>query len=377
MTIPAPVNSSTGLSFKVRWQRGQFVLDCEAQLPVQGVTALFGRSGCGKSSLLRVMAGLERVPGATVQFADQVWQSGDRFVPAEKRRIGLVFQEHSLLPHLSVEGNLLYGWQRTPAALRRLQLPEVVAMLGIADLLERQVDQLSGGQAQRVALGRALLCSPQLLLLDEPLAALDTQTRREIMPFLSTLSREAGVPIVMITHSPDEVLRLADRVVFMQDGRINEICSLQQAMARPDSPLFVEEGPSSVLMGSLSQADEQGVCEFVAAAGEVRLFVHSVVHGAHPAGMPDLANNGVRRLRILARDVSVALDDPSRISIRNHLPVVIEQLNNLPGGRVLLKTRLADGQVLLIEVTQWSAQQLALTPGQAVWALIKSVALLP
>lgn len=361
------------LSLNVRWQRGQFLLDCQAQLPLQGVTALFGRSGCGKSSLLRVIAGLERVPGAEVHFADQLWQQDRLFLPPEKRRVGLVFQEHSLLPHLNVEGNLLYGWKRTPAALRRLHLPEVAAMLGIADLLERQVDQLSGGQAQRVALGRALLCSPQLLLLDEPLAALDTQTRREIMPFLSTLSRDAGVPIVLITHSPDEVLRLADRVVFMQNGRVDEICSLQQAMARPDSPLFMEEGPSSVLMGNLSAADEQGVCQFMAATGEVCLYVH----GAQPSGMAESAQNGLRRLRILARDISVALDDPSRISIRNHLPVVIEQIMEMPAGRVLLKTRLVDGQVLMIELTSWSSQQLALAPGDQVWALIKSVALLP
>lgn len=367
------MSGSATLTIKVQWRRGDFLLDCEAAIPLQGVTALFGRSGCGKSSLLRVMAGLERVPKAQVMFADRIWQQGGQFLPPEKRRIGLVFQEHSLLSHLGVEGNLLYGWKRTPPAQRRLQLPEVVAMLGIADLLDRQVDQLSGGQAQRVALGRALLCSPQLLLLDEPLAALDTQTRREIMPFLSTLARDAGVPIVLITHSPDEVLRLADRVVFMQQGQIDDICSLQQAMARPDSPLFIEEGPSSVLIGEINTADPHGVCRFESAQGSVCLFIH----GNRQTGGADAEGTRLRRLRILARDVSVALDDPSRISIRNHLPVVIEQISHLAAGRVLLTTRLADDQVLLIELTDWSAQQLALAPGQTVWALIKSVALLP
>ena len=362
---PAP-----SLKIKVSWPRGNFLLDCDVEIPLQGVTALFGRSGCGKSSLLRVIAGLQRVPAAEVHFSDQIWQQGGQFVKPEQRRVGLVFQEHSLLPHLNVEGNLLYGWKRTAPEHRRLQLADVTAMLGIADLLDRQVDQLSGGQAQRAALGRALLCSPQLLLLDEPLAALDTQTRREIMPFLSTLARDAGVPVIMITHSPDEVLRLADRVVFMHNGSIEQICSLQQAMARPDSPLFMEEGPSSVLSGAISAADEAGVSRFVSTQGSVMLYIHEPQHiGAD--------NNNTRRLRVLARDVSVALDDPSRISIRNHLPVVIEQVTDLAGNRVLLTTRLSDGQVLLIEVTRWSAAQLGLQAGLSVWALIKSVALLP
>ena len=362
---PAP-----GLKIKVSWPRGNFLLDCDVKIPLQGVTALFGRSGCGKSSLLRVIAGLQRVPAAEVHFGNQIWQQSGQFVKPEQRRIGLVFQEHSLLPHLNVEGNLLYGWKRTAPELRRLQSAEVATMLGITDLLGRRIDQLSGGQAQRVALGRALLCSPQLLLLDEPLAALDTQTRREIMPFLSRLAREAGVPVVMITHSPDEVLRLADRVVFMHNGRIEKICSLQQAMARPDSPLFMEEGPSSVLSGAISTADETGVSRFVSTAGSVMLHIHD-------AQKPELESGVTRRLRILARDVSVALDDPSRISIRNHLPVVIEQVTDLAGNRVLLTTRLSDDQVLLIEVTRWSATQLGLRTGLSVWALIKSVALLP
>jgi molybdate transport system ATP-binding protein len=242
-------------------------------------------------------------------------------------------------------------------------------MLGLETLLQRRVDQLSGGQAQRVALGRALLCSPQLLLLDEPLAALDTQTKREIMPFLSRLASESAVPIVLITHSPEEVQRLADRVVFMRNGVIDEICDLQQAMARPDSPLFADEGPASVLTGVLSDTDEQGVRSF--GVENARLFVQSP--SSDVGQQSSLSSN--TRLRVLARDVSVALDDPQRISIRNHLQVVIQQIHELPDNRLLLTTRLADGQHLLIEITRWSALQLQLHTGQTVWALIKSVAL--
>lgn len=352
------------LQIRAQLQRGEFRLDVDTRWPAQGVTALFGRSGCGKTTLLRILAGLERVRCAQVWFGDQCWQSDSQWLPVEKRRLGLVFQEASLLPHLSVTGNLLYGYKRTPPALRRLQLPEVSAMLGLESLQARPVDQLSGGQKQRVALGRALLCSPQLLLLDEPLAALDTQTKREIMPFLSRLAQASGIPMVLITHTPDEVQRLADRVVFMRAGRIDELCSLQQALAKPDSPLFADEGPSSVLEGSLGTADEHGMRLFGPEGSQ--LLVQA----------SDDTDMGPTRLRVLARDVSVALDDPARISIRNHLVVTIRQLHELPDNRVLLDTTLQDGQTLLIEITPWSAQQLALTAGQRVFALIKSVALM-
>ncbi|MDZ7641420.1 MAG: ATP-binding cassette domain-containing protein [Desulfurivibrio sp.] len=215
-----------------------FELKVDAGLPLDGVTVLFGRSGCGKTTLLRIISGLERIRGATVRFGDQLWQQGKQFVPLHKRRIGLVFQEHSLLPHLSVRENLLYGYRRTPLALRRLHPPKVTALLDIDDLLERRIDQLSGGQRQRVALGRALLISPQLMLLDEPLSALDTQTKQEIIPFFSRMAAESGVPIIMVTHAPDEVERLADRVVFLNDGKIERSESLREALSRPDSPLL-------------------------------------------------------------------------------------------------------------------------------------------
>ena len=357
------------LQISANMQRGDFTLDVNAAWPLTGVTALFGRSGCGKTTLLRIIAGLEKVGGAQVSFAGSGWQTTHQFVPIEKRRVGLVFQEASLLPHLSVTGNLLYGYQRTPEALRRLQPDAVIRMLGLETLLQRRVDQLSGGQAQRVALGRALLSSPQLLLLDEPLAALDTQTKREIMPFLSRLASESGIPIVLITHSPEEVQRLADRVVFMRDGVIDDICDLQQAMARPDSPLFADEGPATVLTGVLSDADEHGVRSF--GVENARLFVQTP-----SSDFGQQSSTSVNtRLRVLARDVSVALDDPQRISIRNHLQVVIQQIHELPDNRLLLTTQLADGQHLLIEITRWSALQLQLHTGQTVWALIKSVAL--
>ncbi|MGL1832081.1 molybdenum ABC transporter ATP-binding protein [Rhodocyclaceae bacterium SMB388] len=356
------------LKVRANWRRDAFELDVDFELPAEGVTALFGRSGCGKTSLLRVIAGLERLHGAEVSLGGQPWQQGRLFVPLHRRRIGLVFQEHSLLPHLSVRDNLLYGYRRTPQAERRLHLAEVAALLGIADLLDRSIDRLSGGQRQRVSLGRTLLTSPRLLLLDEPLSALDTQTKREIMPFLSCLASESGVPMIMISHAPDEVERLADRVVFMREGRIDRIETLREALSRPDSPLFDDEGAVSVIEGTIGEANRHGLRPF--GNETARLWLSTSAAGGQT---PDGA---VRRLRIVARDVALALDDPSRISIQNHLRVTIERIDAVASGRALVACRLADAQLLLAEVTPWSVTQLGLVPGQQVFALIKSVALM-
>lgn len=342
-----------------------FELKVDSELPLDGVTALFGRSGCGKTTLLRVVAGLERVRNAAVRFGDQHWQQGRSFVPLHKRRIGLVFQEHSLLPHLSARANLLYGYRRTPQALRRLHPPEVIAMLGINDLLDRRIDQLSGGERQRIALGRALLISPRLLLLDEPLAALDTQTKREIMPFLSRMAAQAGVPIIMVSHAPDEVERLADWVAYMHSGQIHRVESLREALARPHSPLFDDVGAVSVLEGSLGAAGNDGWRLF--GAPGTQLWVPDTQQAA---------GSGVTRLRILARDVSLSLDDPHRISIQNHLAVTIERIDPPHNNRVVVACRTSDQQLLLAEVTSRAVAQLGLAPAQHLYALIKSVALL-
>ncbi|MDP1932541.1 MAG: molybdenum ABC transporter ATP-binding protein [Gammaproteobacteria bacterium] len=357
------------LRIRAQLQRGAFNLLIDTALPTDGVTALFGRSGCGKTTLLRIIAGLERVRDAHVEFGDLCWQQDSHFVPTSARRIGLVFQEHSLLPHLSVKENLLYGYKRTPAELRRLHLEEVMQMLAIDSLQQQRIDQLSGGERQRISLGRALLTSPQLLLLDEPLSALDTQTKREIMPFLSRLALQAQVPIILITHSPDEVQRLANHVAFMAAGQITTVETLEQALARPDTPLFQDEGAAAILAGQLGPANEHGLRAF--GSDQSRLWLQS------PGNVTELPECGQSiRVRILARDVSVALDDPQRISMQNHLFVTIEHMHTIADQRVVLSLRLADGQLLLSEITNWSARRLELSPGQQVYALIKSVALI-
>lgn len=350
------------LQVQVDWQRQSFSLAIDVTLPSQGVTALFGRSGCGKTSLLRVIAGLDRVTGARVVFNDTCWQ-GNTFVPLHQRRIGLVFQEASLLAHLTVEDNLLYGYQRTAASLRRLDLPQVSDMLGLENVLTRSVDQLSGGQRQRVALGRALLSNPQLLLLDEPLAALDSQTKAEIMPFLSRLASESGIPILLVTHSALEVEKLADRVVFIEDGRIATVESLQAAMSRPDSPLFVDSGPASIVQGSIGELDAHQRYPFV--SGTVMLWLPRNTQWSQ----------GLQRLRIAARDVSIALRPVQGISVQNQLPVTVRAIDRYD-DHVLLTLALADDQTLLAEISQHALDTLALQVDMMVTALVKSVALL-
>ncbi|GGC93922.1 molybdenum ABC transporter ATP-binding protein [Halopseudomonas salina] len=354
LQIQARLRHASGFELKV---------DCE--LPLQGVTALFGRSGCGKTTLLRIIAGLERVPDAQVCFGDQAWQQSRQFVPLHQRRIGLVFQEPSLLPHLSVRDNLLYGYKRTPAALRRLHLPEVTAMLDIEELLDRRINQLSGGQRQRISLGRALLISPQLLLLDEPMAALDTRTKSEIMPFLSRMAAQAEVPIIMVSHAPEEVERLADRIIFMHDGQIERIETLQEALSRPDSPLFADAGAASILVGSLGDAEEDGMRPFGPVGARLWVPGSGLNTDAHDV-----------RLRVLAKDVSLSLVEPRQISIQNHLQVSIECIYPPHNFRTLVACRTTEGQLLLAEVTPRAVRQLDLAAGQKVYALIKSVGLL-
>ncbi|WP_375058566.1 molybdenum ABC transporter ATP-binding protein [Zobellella sp. DQSA1] len=348
-------------AFHVR--RTGFTFDVRFEQPLVGITALFGPSGCGKTTLLRAIAGLERCEGELV-LGGLCYQSPQRFTPVHRRRFGYVFQEPSLFAHLSVEDNLNYGWKRLPAAERKLERQEVIDWLGLAPLLRHRAHELSGGQRQRVAIGRALLSSPRILLLDEPLSALDRVAKQEILPYLEGLASRAQVPIFYVTHAPEEVERLADRVIFMEQGRINRIESLRDALARPDSPLFVEEGAASILEGVIGQGLDDGRTPFD--FGEQRLWLVKPLH------------RPVRRarLRILASDVSLSLTPLEGVSILNQLPMRISRVHPVKEGRVLVSGDLADGQGLLAEVSAYSAGQLRLAEGQGCYALIKAVALL-
>lgn len=341
-----------------------FLFDVDVRWPAEGVTVLFGRSGSGKTTLLRMIAGLERPRHACVCFRDETWQDGTTWVPLHRRRIGMVFQEASLFPHLSVRENLLYGYQRIPVAERKVHLDEVVRMLDIENLIGRRVTRLSGGERQRVALGRALLASPRLLLMDEPLSALDTQTKRDILPYLERLVEQAEVPIVYVTHAPAEVERLANRVVFLRDGRIDCVEALRHTLSRTDSPLFHDEGVVSVIEGKLGQK-EHGLTTFH--AGEDCFWLSTPIY-ADGAGRS-------QRLRILAKDVSIALAKPESTSLLNILQGTVQSIDSAREGHILLGLRLSGGQNLFAEITAWSCDRLDLRKGVAVYAMIKTVAL--
>lgn len=352
------------LSVRARITRSNFVFDVDVDWPAEGVTVLFGRSGSGKTTLLRLIAGLERPSDARVSFRHEIWLNGRRWVPLHRRRIAMVFQEASLLPHLSVRENLLYGYKRTPITERKLHLDEVVRMLGIENLIGRNINQLSGGERQRVALGRALLTSPRLLLMDEPLSALDTQTKRDILPYFERLVEEADVPIVYVTHAPAEVERLADRVVFLRDGRIDRVEKLKHTLSRSDSPLFHDDGVVSVIKGQLGRK-EHGLTSFY--VGQDCFWLSTPIYS-------DSVGKS-QRLRILAKDIGIALSKPENTSLLNILSVTVQRIDPAREGHVLLGLRLSEGQNLFAEITAWSRDRLDLRKGLVVYAMIKTVAL--
>lgn len=344
--------------------RGRFDLSFDLDLPAGGFTAVCGPSGAGKSTLLRCIAGLE--PGfiGTVRIGPEVWQDATRTMPVHRRAVGYVFQTGELFPHLDVAGNLRFALDRTPAAERHLGWADVVPLLGLEPLLTRTTPQLSGGERQRVALGRALLRSPDLLLLDEPLAALDHGARREIYPLLERMRDEWSIPVLYVTHSLDEAARLADRLVLLAAGRVSRTGPLAELLTTP---------------GSGVTTDEQAGAVVVARVGSVDTIDHLAQLDFH-GGSLQVANQGLHvgqvvRVRIHARDVSLALTAPTGTSILNILPATVERIWPAAPGRVMVRLLLAE-TVLLAAITARSAQALALAPGSQVWAQVKSVALL-
>ncbi len=351
---------------------GGFALDVSLQLPGQGVSVLLGPSGCGKTTVLRALAGLERAQGS-VQVNGQVWQNEHQFLPTHERPIGYVFQEASLFAHLTVQGNLHYGLQRTPKSERRVTMDEAVDLLGIAHLLERRPDRLSGGERQRVAIARALLTSPRVLLMDEPLSALDAQRKAEVLPFLERLNQQSGVPLIYVTHALEEAVRLADHLVLMSVGRVVASGAARDLLARLDLPLSQLDEASVMLPGTVAEHD--------ARYGQSRIDVSGLPLwvGLHQAPVGQAV-----RVRVLARDVSVALSHRADSSIVNILPAHIDALRDDGPDTVTLQLRLQapDGveaqqaPVLLARITRRSRDALNLMPGQAVFAQIKGAALI-
>ena len=369
-----PATTTPPIEVRLQLQRSGFALDVDMQLPGRGITALFGPSGCGKTTCLRAMAGLEHAPLGWVRVHGEVWQNdgvqdGPRiWRPPHQRALGYVFQDSQLFDHLDVRGNIHYGLRRTPVAQRLVAVEQLVELLGIGALMERKPATLSGGERQRVAIARALATSPRLLLMDEPLASLDAARKAELLPYFERLQRDLDIPMLYVTHSLDEVARLADDVLLLDAGRLLAHGATGALMTRLDLSLTHGDSASARIDGTLQALEPRHGLMSVRFAGGV---IDCVQGHADPARLP-----GQRvRLRVQARDVSLALTHARDTSILNVLPATVQALADDGPAQVLVSLALG-GTPLLARITRKSAAALALAPGQRVFAQIKGVAVL-
>ncbi|VVO59759.1 Vitamin B12 import ATP-binding protein BtuD [Pseudomonas fluorescens] len=357
------------IQIRLKLRYSGFALDVDLQLPGRGVTALYGHSGSGKTTCLRCIAGLERADQGFIQVNDEVWQDSDNrvFVAPHKRALGYVFQEASLFPHLSVLANLEFGLKRIPKPQRRVDMAHATELLGIGHLLDRHPQHLSGGERQRVGIARALLTSPKLLLMDEPLAALDAQRKSEILPYLQRLHDELDIPVLYVSHSQDEVARLADHIVLLNNGKALASGPIGQTLARLDLPLAMGDDAGVVIEGRVSAYDA-GYQLLSLQLPDTNLDIR-VPHTPMDVGQ-------ALRCKVQARDVSLSLDNAGHSSILNRLPVtVVSEMNADNAAHVLIRLDAA-GTPLLARITRYSRDQLNVHPGQQLWAQIKAVAVL-
>ncbi|MES2999680.1 MAG: molybdenum ABC transporter ATP-binding protein [Pseudomonadota bacterium] len=358
--------SGAGNLVRIDHAHGAFRLDVRLDLPEHGITCVFGPSGSGKTTLLRCVAGLERASSATIRIAGEVWQDDAQgfFIPAWKRPLGYVFQEASLFDHLDVRGNLDYGAKRVRSGERPIALAGAVELLGLGGLLDRRTSELSGGERQRVAIARALAAQPRVLLLDEPLAAIDIARKQEILPWLERLRDELRIPMLYVTHSADEVARLADTLVVLDEGHVVASGPAAQLLARGDGGSLWADDPGALISGTLAGRDERW----------------HLARVDFPGGSLWLRDSGIAighavRLRVLARDVSIATQQPHGTSIQNLLPCIVQSVTvEAHPSQVLVRLACGDS-VLLSRITARSANALGLEPGMPVWAQVKSVAL--
>ena len=337
-----------------------FNLDIDLQLPASGITVVFGPSGSGKTTLLRCLAGLEK--SGKMEIAGQVLQDENTFIPVNLRAIGMVFQESRLFPHLNVRDNLLYGYKRTPVNSRRLHLEDIGRVFSLGKLFERRIDKLSGGEKQRVALGRALLTSPKLLLMDEPLAALDAQRKTEIIPFIRKVEKELSIPIIYVTHSMSEVLQLVDTMVILKDGKV------------------VKYGPVGKVFSDIQLRESIGD-EHSGAVLDTTVLEHDTDYGitrldfmGQELSVPiqDISPGQVLRVHIHSKDVSLATQPPEGLtSVLNILKTKVRKIGENVGYSVDIE--LDAGRPLLATITRKSLSNLNLRSGQSIYAYIKAI----
>ena len=367
---PATASPAPPIEVRLQLQRSAFALDVDMQLPGRGITALFGPSGCGKTTCLRAMAGLEHAPLGWVRVHGEVWQNDvvqgapRIWRPVHQRALGYVFQDSQLFEHLDVRGNIGYGLQRTPAAQRRVAVEQLVELLGIGALMECKPATLSGGERQRVAIARALATRPRLLLMDEPLAALDAQRKAEVLPYLERLHSALDIPVVYVSHALDEVARLAEHMVLLEAGRVRASGPTVDLIARLHPPLSQGHTAATVLTRTDAHHAPQDHITSVAFAGGELLLV---------SPQPRAPGQTVK-LRVQARDVSLALTPPQDSSILNIVPATVAEMREDSPGQWMVALLAGDTR-LLARVTQRSAQALQLRPGLPVFAQIKGIAI--
>jgi molybdate transport system ATP-binding protein len=346
-----------------------FTLDVDLVLPDRGVTAIFGQSGSGKTTLLRCLAGLVTPASGYLSIGADVWlDTANRHrLPTHRRPLGYVFQEASLFPHLTVESNLRYGLKRVARTDRHVVFEQAIELLGIEHLLRRMPAGLSGGERQRAAIARALLTSPRLLLLDEPLASLDRQRKDEILPYLARLHDELDIPVIYVSHAPEEVARLADHLVLLDDGRAVASGTISDMLARLDLAVARGDDASVVMSGVVTAYDcAYELLTLVLPGTSVEMqVVHSPMHPGEAI-----------RVVVKARDVSLTLQAPEPGSILNVLPArVVGIADAQASSHVMIRLDVA-GTPLLSRITRFSSDRLGLAAGMQVWAQVKAVSLL-
>lgn len=351
-------------------QKGKgFTLDVSLKIPASGVTAIFGSSGCGKTSLLRCMAGLEKVTDGEFILHESIWQTASHFTPVHERQQGVVFQDARLFEHLNVQGNLDFVTKRLPSESKNnsgsfFSQEQIVELLGIEHLLFQMPSELSGGEKQRVAIARALLRQPKILFMDEPLAALDYKRKQEILPYLEKLSHTCRIPIIYITHSLDEVARLADYLVLMEAGKVIASGALEDVLSRVTLPIPLNNEMGVVLKAIVKEKDSGWY----------------LMSAEFNGGSLWLKDTGQKigeslRVRILAKDISLALA-PQDSSILNCLPaVVLDIVSDADEAMSLVQLQVGEA-ILIARITRRSLHHLSLQKGLAVWAQVKSVAIL-
>lgn len=345
-------------------RRGAFTLRARFETPTPGVVALFGRSGSGKTSTIDTLAGLLAPDEGRIELDGTVLEDtrSRTHIPPERRRIGYVFQDSRLFPHLSVQGNLQFGQKRAAGAPQRIGFERVIAMLGLESLLRRRPHELSGGERQRVSLGRALLSQPRLLLLDEPLASLDAARREEVLPYLELLRDKLSIPMVYVSHQFDEVLRLATHVVLMDAGAVSAQGTVNEVSLLPQLRSLVgPDAVGAVVEGQVMRLDSgPGIAELQVGRGVLHVSVREAAPGTRV------------RVHLLARDIILGTEAPKGLSVRNVLEGTVVGITADDDGAMLIKVDVG-GPVVLSRVTREAAEELALRESMRIWVLVKAV----